>query len=233
MRCRLQVSMPYPGGCWRPISPFSQQVKDMCRRKDGQKCTTNLLKSLIMNSGNSVLPCPDHFLQSLFMRKDLTMDSWGQRGLYSSLYGQCPACPVGAHHVISPSSPFSSSVLSTNTECLCVQLPSKDGEKKINKTCWLFALHWLTNRLNCWLSGSRRSGSEPQINSEQKPPVTWTQKLIWDITKGHWPGMRLGFLKHTVCTVSVPMIIDFFIDLPLPWLLSEQYCSGWSCCLWP
>ena len=98
MRCRFQVSMP-PGGCWRPISPFSQQVKDMCRRKGGQKCTTNLLKSLIMNSGNSVLPCPDHFLHSLFMRKDLTMDSWGQRGLYSSLYDQCPACPVGAHHV--------------------------------------------------------------------------------------------------------------------------------------
>ena len=144
-----------------------------------------------------------------------------------------PSMPSGCSPCISPSSPFSSSVLSTNTECLCVQLPSKDGEKKINKTCWPFALHWLTNRLNCWLSGSRGSGSEPQINSEQKAPVTWTQKLIWDITKGHWPGMRLGFLKHAVCTVSVPVIIDFFTDPPLPWLLSEQYCSGWSCCLWP
>lgn len=107
------------------------------------------LKSLIMNSGNSVLPCPDHFLQSLFMREDLTMIPCEGKGSILSLYGQCPAC----QWVLTMSSvlPLHSVVLvlSTNTECLCVQLPSRDGEKKINKTCWPFALHWLTNRLNC------------------------------------------------------------------------------------
>ena len=46
MRCWFQVSMPCPSGCWRPICPFSHQVKDMCRRKDGQKCTTNLLQAI-------------------------------------------------------------------------------------------------------------------------------------------------------------------------------------------
>lgn len=174
IRCWFQVSMPYPGGCWRPISPFSQQVKNMCRRKDGPKCTTNLLQAINHKLGQFSVTLSRSFSTFIIHKERLEYGFLrAKRPLFLTVLS-VPSTPSRCSPYISPS-PLSSSVISTNTEGLCVQLPSKDWVKKINKTCWPFALHWLTNRLNCWLSGSRGSGSEPQINSEQKPPINWTQ----------------------------------------------------------
>ena len=148
MRCWFQVSMPYPGGCWRPISPFSQQVKNMCRRKDGPKCTTNLLQAINHKLGQFSVTLSRSFSTFIIHEERLEYGFLrAKRPLFFTVLS-VPSTPSRCSPCISPS-PLSSSVISTNTEGLCVQLPSKDWVKKINKTCWPFALHWLTNRLNC------------------------------------------------------------------------------------